>query len=352
MKTPVSWLKEYVDLDDPVDELVRKLTFSGIEVEGVETVGSSFDGIVVGEVLGVEAHPNADRLRLCAVNAGSTEYRVVCGAPNVEQGGKYPFAPVGVTLPNGVKLKKAKIRGESSEGMLCAEDELGISEDHEGLMELDVGLAPGTPLTDVLGPPEVVLDLEITPNRPDCLSMSGVARELAALYGTELKIPDITLDETGDAVDGQTSVRVEDTEGCPRYVARVLHDIEIKPAPDWMQKRLRLAGIRPINNVVDITNYVMLESGQPLHAFDKTLLDEERIIVRRARPGETMRPLDATERTQDDDTLLIADANAPVALAGIMGGTEARYTTERKPHCWKAPASMRTRFDQPHVEWD
>jgi phenylalanyl-tRNA synthetase beta chain len=320
MKAPVSWLREYVDFDDSIDELVDKLTFSGIEVEGVETVGGDFEGIVVGEVLSVDPHPNADRLRLCTVRSGDAESRVVCGAPNVTVGGKYPFAPIGFTLPNGIKLKKAKIRGEVSEGMLCAEDELCISDDHEGLMVLDSGLAAGTPLADVLGPPETVLDLEITPNRPDCLSMMGVARELAALSGGVLKVPSIALQESGDHVDARTSVRVEDPGGCPRYVARILHDIEIKPAPEWMQKRLTLAGVRPINNVVDITNYVMLETGQPLHAFDKSLLKEERIAVRRARPGEKMRTLDDIERTLDEDTLLITDAESPVALAGIMGG--------------------------------
>jgi len=320
MKAPVSWLREYVDFDDSIDELVDKLTFSGIEVEGVATVGGDFEGIVVGEVLSVDPHPNADRLRLCTVTSGDTESRVVCGAPNVTPGGKYPFARIGVTLPNGIKLKKAKIRGEVSEGMLCAEDELGLSDDHEGLMDLDSGLAAGTPLSDVLGPPETVLDLEITPNRPDCLSMMGVARELAALCGTSLKVPDIALEETGDPVDQQTRIQVEDAAGCPRYIARILHDIEIKPAPEWMQKRLNLAGVRPINNVVDITNYVMLETGQPLHAFDKTLLKEERIVVRRAVPGEKMRTLDDIERPLENDPLLIADAESPVAIAGIMGG--------------------------------
>lgn len=320
MKAPVSWLREYVDFDDSIDELVDKLTFSGIEVEGVETVGGDFTGIVVGEVISVDPHPNADRLQLCTVQSGNAESRVVCGAPNVTPGGKYPFAPIGVTLPNGIRLKKAKIRGEVSEGMLCAADELCVSDDHDGLMVLDPGLPAGTPLAEVLGPPETVLDLEITPNRPDCLSMMGVARELAALCGATLKVPDIALQETGDSVDTQTSVQVEDAAGCPRYVARILHDIEIKPSPEWMQKRLHLAGVRPVNNVVDITNYVMLETGQPLHAFDKSLLKEERIVVRRARPGEKMRTLDDIDRTLDHDPLLIADSDSPVAIAGIMGG--------------------------------
>ena len=320
VKVPVSWLKDYVDFDDTVEGLCDKLTFSGIEVEAVDTVGGTFDGMVVGRVTAVDRHPNADRLTLCTVDTGTGESRVVCGAPNVAVGGTYPFAPIGVTLPNGVKLKKAKIRGEGSEGMLCAEDELGLSDSHEGLMVLDAALEPGTPLSQVLGPPETVLDLEITPNRPDCLSLIGVARELAALYGTTLKIPKTDGAEQGAPVGEQTAIEVDDTTACPRYTARVLQDISIGPAPDWMQKRLSLAGIRPINNVVDVTNYVMLESGHPLHAFDKTLLDEERIVVRLPQPGESIQTLDEEKREVEPDMLVIADASRAVAVAGVMGG--------------------------------
>ncbi len=330
MRVPIGWLKEYVDFDDTPEGLAERLTFSGMEVEGIERVGADYEGIVVGEVREVVPHPDADRLTVCRVYDGSAEHEVVCGAPNVRTGAKIPFAPVGVTLPNGTKLKKAKIRGVESRGMLLAEDELGLSDDHTGVVILDDHWAAGTPLSEALGPPETVLDLEITPNRPDCLCLIGIAREVAALYNTGLKIPEVDLKEEDPPVEERTSVEIADTTGCPRYTARILTGVRIKPSPDWMQKRLTLAGIRPINNVVDITNYVMLESGHPLHAFDQTLLKEGRIVVRRARPGETMATLDEIERELTPETLVIADAERPVALAGIMGGagSEIRDQTE------------------------
>lgn len=329
MKVPISWLKAYVDFEDSVQGLADKLTFSGVEVEGIETIGGHFDGLVVGEVLAVDRHPNADRLTVCRVAAGGNEVQVVCGAPNVAAGLKVPFAPLGSALPDGTKMKKAKIRQVESFGMLLAADELGLSDDHSGLMVLDAHWAPGTPLADVLGPPETVLDLEITPNRPDCLSIIGIARELAALYGTTLKWPKIDLPESGTAVETLTQVAVEDTDACPRYTARMLTNIQIAPSPAWMQQRLTLAGIRPINNVVDITNYVMLECGHPLHAFDHSLLAEGRIVVRRARAGEKMQTLDEVERELTPEMLVIADAERSVAVAGVMGGagSEIRDTT-------------------------
>lgn len=330
MRVPISWLKEYVDFDDTPEGLAERLTFSGTEVEAIERVGGTFEGIVVGEVRTVEPHPDADRLTVCRVYDGTAEHAVVCGAPNVMARAKIPFAPVGVTLPNGVKLKKAKIRGVPSHGMLLAEDELGLSDDHTGVVILDDHWAAGTPLSEVLGPPETVLELEITPNRPDCLCLIGIAREVAALYNTGLKIPEVDLKEEDPPVEERTSVEIADTTGCPRYTARVLSGVRIKPSPDWMQRRLTLAGVRPINNVVDITNYVMLETGHPLHAFDQTLLKEGRIAVRRARPGEKMATLDEIERALTPDTLVIADAERPVAVAGIMGGagSEIRDDTE------------------------
>ncbi|MBN2163670.1 MAG: phenylalanine--tRNA ligase subunit beta [Pontiellaceae bacterium] len=321
MKVPVSWLKEYVDFEDTIEGLADKLTFAGLEVEAIETIGSDFAGVVVGEVLAVEPHPDADKLRLCTVTYGAEEtMQVVCGAPNVDAGGKYPFAPVGTTLPCGITLKKAKIRGVQSMGMLCAKDELGLGEDHSGLLVLDAALEPGTPFVSVWGEPETVIELEITPNRPDCLSMIGVAREMAVLYGTELKLPAIEINETENAVDEEVSVVVEEPGKCPRYTARVLKGAEIGPAPEWMQKRLEAAGIRPISNVVDITNYVMLETGHPLHAFDKDLVAESTIIVRNARAGEKMQTLDDIERTLTEEMLVIADAEKPSAVAGVMGG--------------------------------
>ncbi len=320
MKVPISWLREYVDLDATPEELGDKLTFSGIEVEGIATIGSDYAGVVVGEVRHMEAHPGADRLRLCRVFNGTEEFQVVCGATNFEVGDKAPFAGVGVVLPGDFKIKKAKIRGELSFGMLCAEDELGISDEHDGIMILPRDTVAGTPLSDVLGPPDTVLELEITWNRPDCLSILGVAREFAALYGTKLKVPEIELTESDAVVSDFVSVSIEDPDGCPRYTARALTDIDIGPSPLWMQRRLAMCGVRPINNIVDVTNYVMLECGHPLHAFDHALLSNKQIVVRCAAEGETMDTLDDQPRSLTPAMLLIADAQKPVALAGIMGG--------------------------------
>ncbi len=323
MKVAVSWLKEYVDFEDTIEGLADKLTFAGLEVEAIETIGSDFAGVVVGEVQKVEPHPGADKLRMCTVEYGAEEtMRVVCGAPNVEVGGKYPFAPVGTTLPCGITLKKAKIRGEVSMGMLCAKDELDLGEDHSGLLVLDSGLEPGTPFVQVWGEPETVIELEITPNRPDCLSMIGVAREMAVLYGSELKIPVFDVEETAGEAAAEIAVRIDDAEKCPRYTARVLKGATIAPSPEWMQKRLEAADVRPINNVVDITNYVMLETGHPLHAFDKTLVAGHQIIVRTAAAGEKMQTLDDIERELTEEMLVIADAQKPSAIAGVMGGGE------------------------------
>ena len=329
MKVPVSWLKEYVDFEDTIEGLADKLTFAGLEVEAIETIGSDFAGVVVGEVLAVEPHPDADKLRLCTVNFGGDEtMQVVCGAPNVEVGGKYPFAPVGTTLPCGITLKQAKIRGVQSMGMLCAKDELGLGEDHSGLLVLDASLEPGTPFVQIWGAPETVIELEITPNRPDCLSMIGVAREMAVLYGSELKVPAYGIIEIDDDVQAEIAVAVEDSVKCPRYTARVLKGAKISPSPEWMQKRLEAAGLRPINNVVDITNYVMLETGHPLHAFDKALVAGNQIIVRDAKPGEKMHTLDDVERTLADEMLVIADSEKPSAIAGIMGGGGSEITDD------------------------
>ena len=321
MKIPLSWLKEYVDFEDTAEKLADRLTFSGVEVEGIERLGGGVPGVVVGEVTGIEKHPNADKLTLCTVNyGGPAEMTVVCGAPNVAMGGKYPFAPLGTTLPAGFTIEKRKVRGVFSEGMLCAEDELGISKDHTGLMVLDAKWAPGTPLAEVLGPPETVIEVEITPNRPDCLSLLGIAREVAALYGTKVKVPDATLQESHPAVEKATGVAVEDLVDCPRYTARILQNVKVGPSPDWLKRRLEAAGIRAINNIVDITNYVMLECGQPLHAFDQKLLAEGRIVVRHPKPGEKLLTLDGVERVLEPQMLVIADAVKPMAVAGVMGG--------------------------------
>ncbi len=321
MKFPISWLKELVDFEDTLEGLSDKLTFAGLEVEHIETIGGTFEGVVVGKVTTIEQHPNADKLSLCTVEYGAEEtMRVVCGAPNVEVGTHYPFAPVGTTLPGGFTLKKAKIRGEVSMGMLCAKDELGLGEDHSGLLILDASAAPGTPLAELMPKPETIFELEITPNRPDCLSIIGIAREVAAIYGTDLKLPSVEIKETTEAVDALVSVDVQNADRCPRYTARVLKNAKVGPSPDWMKNRLEACGIRAINNVVDITNYVLLETGHPLHAFDYTLLKDGQIIVRRAAQGEKFTTLDEVERELSPEMLVIADPDKAVALAGVMGG--------------------------------
>jgi phenylalanyl-tRNA synthetase beta chain len=320
MKVPLSWLREYVDIDVSPEELAARLTFSGTEVGGVTTVGADYEGLVVGEVLSVGKHPSADRLSVCRVSDGSREYPVVCGAPNVQAGQKTAFAPAGATLPNGMKIKKAKLRGEISEGMLCAEDELGISDDHTGILVFDPAVKTGAPLRDILPPKETIIDVEITWNRPDCLSIIGMAREIAALLGRRIRVPSIDLPETNEPVESVAGVTLSDPEGCPRYTARVLRNVTIGPSPRWMQQRLAWCGVRPISNAVDITNYVMIECGQPLHAFDLERLAENRIVVRRSAPGETMATLDGQERRLPGDTVVIADGKQAVALAGIMGG--------------------------------
>ncbi len=330
MKLPLSWLRDYVDIDASAEEIAETLTFSGTEVEGIEHLGAGCEDVIVGEVRGWEKHPKADRLRLCRVFDGQNELPVVCGADNFDTGDKVALAPVGATLPGGMAIKEARLRGEVSQGMLCAEDELGLSADHAGIMILPGDAVPGTPFLEVIGGIETVLELEVTWNRPDCLSVIGMAREVAALYNVELKMPEPVLEETGKPVEEWTSVEVQNAVDCPRYTARVLTGAELKPSPVWMRRRLAACGVRPINNIVDITNYVMLECGHPLHAFDFALLKERRIVVRRAAEGERMSTLDDEERALTPEMLVIADAERPVAVAGVMGGagSEINDTTQ------------------------
>ena len=323
MKVPVSWLNEYVDVSDlSVKELSDKLTFSGVEVEAIEEVGVTLDDhFVVGEVLTCVAHENSDHLHVCKVSDGTQELQIVCGAPNCAAGIKVPLAKVGAVVPGGgFTIKQAKLRGVASFGMLCSARELKLSEDHSGLMILDPALKTGTPMRDVLPPPETVLDLEITWNRPDCLSIIGIAREFAALLKRPLKLPPVAFPESGEPAETFAKVRVEDPVKCPRYTARVMTGVNDGASPEWMKRRLELCGMRSISLTVDVTNYVMLECGQPLHAFDYRTLAERTIVVRRAKPGEKLKTLDGVERTLDADMLVIADAKVPSAAAGIMGG--------------------------------
>jgi phenylalanyl-tRNA synthetase beta chain len=328
MKISIKWLREYVDFSPPLEKMAERLTMAGLEVGGMQTIGGEWYDVVVGMIVRVEPHPNADRLRLVTVDLGKKQPTVVCGAPNLIIGDKIAFACTGAQLvdDNGklVQLKPAKIRGILSEGMVCSERELGLSDRHEGIMVLPADAPVGVLLKDYLG--DIVLDIDVTPNRPDCLSVIGIAREVVALVGSKLDIPDVCYDETGDAIDASASVEVLAPELCPRYCASLITGIEIGPSPQWLQQRLISSGMRPINNVVDVTNYVMLEFGQPLHAFDFANIRGNTIIVRRAKQGEVMTTLDGIERTLSEDLLVIADKERPVAVAGIMGGLHSEVT--------------------------
>jgi phenylalanyl-tRNA synthetase beta chain len=326
MRLSLNWLADFVDLTVEAQALADRLTMAGLEVEAVEKVTPGFSGVVVGKVLSVERHPQADRLQLAEVTTGSQTYRVVCGAPNVAAGVLYPFAPPGAILVGGHKLKPAKLRGVLSEGMLLAEDELGLSADHVGLMEISQDLAVGRDFAEALGLADVVLEVAITANRADCLSVLGLAREVAALLDQPLRHPEVNV-AAGAAAGIQARVTILDPIHCPRYAARLMSGLTVGPSPFWMRRRLQLAGLRAINNLVDVTNYVLLEFGQPLHAFDFDRLRSGEIVVRLPKSGERrFTTLDGVERDLDPETLLICDAEGPVALAGVMGGLDSEVT--------------------------
>ncbi|MGZ4402351.1 MAG: phenylalanine--tRNA ligase subunit beta, partial [Gaiellaceae bacterium] len=326
MKVPLSWLKGYVAIDRPVDEIVQRLVISSCEVEGIERVGvADVDGNLglfrVGRVLEAVKHPNADRLQLCQVDIGESDSRqIVCGAWNFGAGATVGVALPGAVLPSGLQLDRRKVRGEVSDGMILAEDEVALGTDHTGIMVLENGIEPGTPLGDVLPLTETVLDLGPEHNRPDLLAVYGIAREVAALFDLELAAAPGT-DSSPDA-NGTLDITIEDFEACPRYIGRLFRNATIGPSPVWLKARLTAAGMRPISNVVDITNYVMLGLGNPLHAFDFAKLRGGKIIVRRAHDGERLRTLDGVERKLEPYDLMIADGERSIALAGIMGGEE------------------------------
>jgi phenylalanyl-tRNA synthetase beta chain len=326
VRVPVSWLREYVPIEMPIHELADRLVISTCELDGIETVGvADVDGNLglfrVGRVLDAVKHPNADRLQLCQVDLGDGNPRqIVCGAWNFGAGATVGVALPGAVLPNGLQLEQRKVRGELSDGMILAEDEVELGTDHSGIMLLPNGLEPGTLLADVLPLTDTVLELQTSHNRPDLLAVYGIAREVAALYELDLAPPPGT-DPQRDA-DEPVEVTIDDFEACPRYVGRLFRGATIGPSPVWLRARLLAAGMRPISNVVDITNYVMLALGNPLHAFDCQKLAGGKIVVRRAKPGEKLRTLDGVERELEPYDLMIADAEHAVALAGIMGGEE------------------------------
>ncbi|MDE3074014.1 MAG: phenylalanine--tRNA ligase subunit beta [Chloroflexota bacterium] len=319
MKAPLKWLSRYVELDRDADELAALLNDSGTEVEAVHRLGAEWQSLSVAEIVKIEKHPNADRLSLATVTTGSGTLTVVCGAPNIAVGQKVPFAPVGANIQGHI-LEARPIRGIRSEGMLCAPDELGLSPDHSGILILAPTETPGTPLDKTLG--DVVLQLEIKPGRADCLSIIGVAREVAALTGQTLRLPARTVAESGTPIAGRFRLRIEAPDLCPRFVARLATGVAIAPSPWWMQSLLNAAGVRSINNVVDVTNFIMLEWGKPIHAYDYDYLRGREIIVRRAQQGEKLTTLDGLERELEADMVVIADAEGGIGLGGVMGGAD------------------------------
>ena len=351
MKISYNWLKDYVDFDLAPEELAERLTLHGLEVDELQTVGSNFEGIVVGEVLSVDSHPNADKLTLCQVNQGDDVKQIICGAPNVAKGQKVPVAKVNAELPvtnedgSPFKIKKAKIRGQRSEGMICAEDELGIGDDHSGIMVLDPDLEPGTLFSEIYGSTlDYIIDIELTPNRPDASSHIGVARDIAAFLGVPLKKPEVAIQDKAEELK-DIDIEIKNADKCNRYVGLLIRDIEIKDSPSWLKTRLENIGVRPVNNVVDATNFVLHEMGQPLHAFDYDKLKGRKIEVQDFEEDVTFETLDHEKRTVPAGSLFICDAEEPIALAGVMGGTDSEIseTTQNVllESAWFDPATIR-----------
>lgn len=320
MLISLKWLRDYVDVDLSPEELADRLTMSGLEVDAIKRIEPAFGGVRVARIVSINPHPHADQLSLCEMTTGDAACRVVCGAKNIRAGDIVPLAPVGAILPGGSPIQSTRIRDEISDGMLCSEQELGIGADAAGIMILPAGLPLGKGLAEALDLQDAILDIGVTPNRSDCLSIVGIAREVAAVTGKTLHGPVAALIENGEEIIGITSVSIEDPDLCPRYTARVIQDVRIGPSPFWLRQRLEAVGLRSINNIVDVTNYVMIEMGQPLHAFDFRFLAEGRIVVRRSRAGERFVSLDGKERTLGADTLMICDGVKPVAIGGVMGG--------------------------------
>jgi|LSQX01.1.fsa_nt_gb phenylalanyl-tRNA synthetase beta chain len=313
------WLKDYADYNISEVELADRLTMVGASVETITEIGRGLERVVIGRVVEAVPHPQGETLRVCKVDCGGELLSIVCGAPNVAAGQTVPVALPGAKLPSGHVIDAIVLQGVPSQGMICSEAELGLGDDAGGIMVLPSHLPVGEPLTKALPLEDVVLDVEVYPNRPDLLSMVGIAREVVALTDVSLQLPQIDITEAGPAIEGQVDIEVEDHDLCPRYTARLLTNCQVGPSPLWMQRRLLAAGMRPINNIVDITNYVMLESGQPLHAFDYDKLIDRRLVIRRAKEGERITTLDDVDRELTTDDLVIADGKRPVCIAGVMG---------------------------------
>ncbi|MDR3567163.1 MAG: phenylalanine--tRNA ligase subunit beta [Syntrophobacteraceae bacterium] len=320
MLISLKWLSDYVNCPLSAERIAEGLTMTGLEVESNSLRHPQLQNVVTARIEAVEPHPDADRLKICVVDAGGAELlRIVCGAPNARAGCVAPLALPGAELAGGT-VREAKVRGELSRGMLCSQKELGLGEDHSGIWLLPDDTAPGRPLDEALGIKDVLLEVAITPNRGDCLSFLGIAREVAALCKTSARYPAADVEETGPPIDSLTSIAIDDPKGCPRYAARVIRGVKIGPSPQWLKDRVEAIGVRSINNIVDVTNFVMMELGQPLHAFDFNRLREGRIVVRKAKAGERFTTLDGVERSLGEGVVLICDGIGPVAIGGVMGG--------------------------------
>jgi phenylalanyl-tRNA synthetase beta chain len=334
MKSSLKWMQDYVHVDMTQDpqKFADTLTIAGIPVEQVEYWGDEIKKVITGKILKIDKHPDADKLVICQIDTGDEQLQIVTGASNVREGQIVPVAVHGAHLPGGVKIKKSKLRGVPSNGMLCSAHELGfddsvlLPEEREGIWILPADTPVGVDAADYLDARDVVYEYELTPNRGDCFSMVGLSREFAALSGQQAAYPDITVDECGESISGKVKVSIEDEELCSRYTARLLVNVTIGKSPLWMQQRLRKSGIRPINNVVDVTNYVMIELGIPLHAYDYDKVEGHHLIARRAKEGEGITTLDDVKRTLTKDMLVIADAKTPCCIAGIMGGMNSEVT--------------------------
>lgn len=333
MLLPIKWLKDYVDIDVDIKEFSDKLTLTGSHVESIFSLDREIKKVVVGKILDIREHPNADKLVITNVDIGKEKLKIVTGASNIKEGDYVPVALVGARLPEGVKIKKGKLRGEESLGMLCGLGELGISENvipkeqNDGIFILNEVYPLGADIKEVLGLNEEVIELEITPNRPDCLSIIGMAREVGATFDKKIKYPKISIKAEEAAIqDYIKTIEIKDKELCNRYYARVIKDVEVKSSPLWLQTRLMEAGVRPINNIVDITNYVMLEFGEPIHAFDLDKIEGEKIVVRRALDSDKITTIDGVERELDSSNLIISDSKKPIAIAGVMGGLNSEVT--------------------------
>lgn len=326
MKILLSWLREFVPVEAAPEDLADVLSLRGFAVDALTTLGGGISGVIVGEVRAMREHPNADSLMLVRVADGTGERDIVCGARNYVVGDRIPLAAPGARLPGGIEIGARTVRGETSDGMLCSARELGIAEDHSGILLLDRDAPLGADVVSTLALQDVLFELDVTPNRPDALSVVGIAREVAAAYGLPLTIPSVDLREDGPPVATLASVEVVDARGCPRYLARVIEGVRVGPSPWWMRRRLLACGVRPISNVVDVTNHVLLERGHPLHAFDLDTLAGSRIVVRKPKRGETITTLDGAVRALATTDVAICDASGPVAVAGVMGGADSEVT--------------------------